>query len=99
MRPMTIAERSFEAGYRYGLSDGATELTPREVQSRFPDVPDQDAFAQGMLDGLARDSWRHRCLLEHVQAGNNMDSTLYSDIHDRFGPMIPTISHGPGGGK
>lgn len=98
-RPMTACERSFDAGYRYGLSDGAVELSNREIETRFPDITDTIAFAQGMLDGLAGDDWRHRCMAEHVRERNNMDSVLIMEMVERSGYMEQTIGHGRGGGR
>lgn len=94
-RPMTAAERSFDAGYRYGMSDGAEDLSPREIADRFPDVADGDAFCQGMTDGLHGDDWRHRCMVEHVRSGHNMDSVLMAEMEQRRGYMESTIGHGP----
>ena len=98
-RPMTASERSFDAGYRFGLSNGAVELSNREIETKFPDIADTLAFSQGMLDGLASDDWRHRCMVEHIQENNNMDSVLHMQITDRAGSMETTIGHGPGGSK
>lgn len=75
-RPMSAGERSFEAGWRYGLKDDAVELTAREIATKFPDIPDVDAFAQGMLDGLAGDDWRHRTMVAHIRSGNGCDNIL-----------------------
>jgi len=91
---MTPCERSFDAGYRFGLSDGAVELSHREIETRFPDITDTIAFAQGMLDGLAGDDWRHRCMVEHIREKNNMDSVLVMEMVDRSGYMEQTIGHG-----
>jgi hypothetical protein len=51
------AHESFLSGFMYGKSSGATELTNREVTTRWPGV-DLSAFVQGMLDGLAGDEFR-----------------------------------------
>ena len=48
---------SFKLGYAYGRKRGAVELSERDILQRWPLV-NADAFAQGMLDGLARDDWR-----------------------------------------
>lgn len=52
--------QSFCAGYR-AVRTGRVrhELTAREIETMFP-RHDCSAFAQGMIDGLAGDSFRYR---------------------------------------
>jgi len=51
--------RSFADGFAYGASPGAFELSAREILERLGEADvDVDAYSQGMLDGLAGDTWR-----------------------------------------
>ena len=61
MRAMN-ADESFVGGHKYGASAGAKELSAGEIETRFPSAI-ADSFAQGMLDGLAGDSFRLRLVL------------------------------------
>lgn len=49
--------QSFVAGYCYGASPGSRELSAREILARYPRA-DTAAFGEGMLDGLAGDTFR-----------------------------------------
>lgn len=51
------SHESFIAGYIYGKSPGARELTAREILERWPDA-DTDTCHNGIIDGLADDTWR-----------------------------------------
>ena len=59
------SETSFLQGFNFGRSTNASELTNREVTTRWPDT-NVDSFVQGHLDGLAGDRWRADRLLRNV---------------------------------
>lgn len=60
--------KAFVAGYKAvknGLID--RELTPREIETYYHEYK-QEAFTQGMIDGLLNDSFRYNLIIHQWQA-------------------------------